>query len=64
MVQKDELSSLVKVSSRPHPQRVCFVDLGLRNVVFCFVSNKHHYIVLKQVVHGQYFEKYYLKPKG
>lgn len=30
----------------------------------CFVSKEHHYIILKQVVHGQYFEKYYLKSKG
>lgn len=34
MVQKDKLSGLVRISSRPYPQRFCFIVLRLRNVVF------------------------------
>lgn len=64
MVQKDKLSGLVRISSRSYPQRFCFIVLRLRNVVFCFVFHKHHQMILKQVVCGQYFEKYYPKPKG
>lgn len=62
MVQKDELSCLVKEVQDLTPRDSALLIWG--SGMWCSISQKHHYIVLKQVVHGQYFEKYYLKPKA